>query len=62
MRKMKFKVWDAHKMKSQKNDQKFEFPAGSEELTPEETKRIVAGESMSYWLGYAAGKIAQLFS
>jgi len=62
MRKMKFKLWDAQKMHSRRNDLKFEFPAGLEELSPEETKRIVAGESMAYWLGYAAGKIANFFS
>jgi hypothetical protein len=59
---MRFKVWDIRKMQSQRNDLKFEFPAGLEELTSEETKSIVAGESMAYWLGYAAGKIAQFFS
>jgi hypothetical protein len=62
MRKMKFKVWDADKMQSQRNDLKFEFPAGLEELTSEETKSIVAGESMAYWLGYVAGKITNFFS
>jgi hypothetical protein len=62
MRKMKFKVWDANKMQSQRNDLKFEFPAGLEELTSEETKSIVAGESMTYWLGYVAGKITNFFS
>jgi hypothetical protein len=62
MRKMKFKVWDANKMQSQRNDLKFEFPAGLEELTSEETKSIVAGESMAYWLGYVAGKITNFFS
>jgi hypothetical protein len=62
MRKMKFKVWDAQKMQSQRNDLTFECPAGLEELTSEETKSIVAGESIAYWLGYAAGKIANLFS
>jgi hypothetical protein len=62
MRKMKFKVWDADKMQSQSNDLKFEFPEGLEELTSEETKSIVAGESMAYWLGYVAGKITNFFS
>jgi hypothetical protein len=62
MRKMKFKVWDADKMQSQRNELKFEFPAGLEELTSEETKSIVAGESMAYWLGYVAGKITNFFS
>jgi hypothetical protein len=62
MRKMKFKVWDANKMQSQRNDLKFEFPSGLEELTSEETKSIVAGESMAYWLGYVAGKITNFFS
>ena len=62
MRKMKLRLWDAQKKQSQRNDMKFEFPAGLEELSLEETKRIVAGESMAYWLGYAAGKIANLFS
>lgn len=62
MRKMKFKVWNANKMRSQRNDLKFEFPAGLEELTSEETKSIVAGESMAYWLGYVAGKITNFFS
>jgi hypothetical protein len=62
MKKMKFKWWDGQKMHSRRNDLKFEFPEGLEELSSEETKRIVAGESMAYWLGYAAGKIANLFS
>jgi hypothetical protein len=62
MRKMKFKVWDAQKMQSQRNDLTFEFPAGLEELTSVETKNIVAGESAAYWMGYVAGKIASFFS
>jgi hypothetical protein len=62
MRKMKFKLWDAQKMQSQRNDLKFVCPAGLEELSSEETKRIVAGESMAYWLGYVAGKIEHFFS
>jgi hypothetical protein len=62
MRKMKFKLWEARKMQSQRNDLKFEFPAGLEELTSEETKQIIAGESAAYWLGYVAGKIASFFS
>jgi hypothetical protein len=33
-----------------------------QELSSEETKNIIAGESISYWLGYVGGKIAQLFS
>ena len=49
-------------MQSQRNDLKFEFPAGMEELTSEETNNIVAGESMAFWLGYVAGKISNLFS
>jgi hypothetical protein len=59
---MKFKLWEAQKMQSQRNDLKFEFPAGLEELTSEETKQIIAGESAAYWLGYVAGKIANFFS
>jgi len=62
MRKMKFKIWDAQKMQSHRSDLKFEFPAGLEELTSEEIKSIVGGESISFWLGYAAGKITQFFS
>ena len=62
MRKMKFKLWDAPKMQSQRNDLKFECPAGLEELSSEETKRIVAGEGMTYWLGYAVAKIEHFFS
>ena len=62
MRKMKFKLWEPQKMQSQRNDLKFEFPEGFEELSPEETKRIIAGEGMAYWMGYIAGKIAQFFS
>jgi hypothetical protein len=58
MRKMKFKAREAQR----RNDLTFEFPAGLEELTSEETKSIVAGESAAYWLGYIAGKIANLFS
>ncbi|MEJ0083647.1 MAG: hypothetical protein WDM78_22460 [Puia sp.] len=60
MRKMK--LWDTQKMQSQRSDLKFEFPAGLEELTSEETKSIFAGDSLSYWMGYVAGKIAHLFS
>jgi len=41
---------------------KTEFPAGLEELTASETKTIVGGESLAFWIGYAAGKIASLFS
>ena len=62
MRKMKFKVWDAQKMQSQKDILKLEFPAGLEELTSEETKSIVAGEGLTFWVGYFTGKIANLFS
>jgi|GEM_PF-5144550 len=62
MRKMMFKLWNPQKMQSQRNDPKFGLPAGMEELSKEETKHIVAGESLAYWLGYAAGKIANLFS
>lgn len=62
MRKMKFKMWGVQKTQSQRNDLKIEFPVGLEELTSDETKNIVAGESMSFWLGYAAGKITQFFS
>ena len=57
-----FKLRDVQKMHSQRNDLTFEFPEGMEELSKEETKRIVAGESLAYWVGYAAGKIANLFS
>ena len=62
MRKMKLKWWDAQKMHGQRNDMKFEFIEGMEELSREEAKRVVGGESLAYWLGYAAGKIANLFS
>jgi hypothetical protein len=62
MRKMKFKLWDTQKMQTRRDDLKFELPIGLEELTSEETKSIVAGDSIAYWLGYAAGKIAHLFS
>lgn len=62
MRKMKFKLWEAQKMQSKRNDLKLGFPAGLEELTSEETKQIIAGESAAYWLGYVAGKIANFFS
>ena len=62
MKKMKFNVKGAQKIQSQRNDLKFEFPAGLEELTAEETKRIVGGESLAYWLGYSASKIVQFFS
>ena len=62
MRKRKFREQDVQKKRSQKDELKFNFPEGLEELTIDETKSIVAGESMAYWLGYAAGKIAQLFS
>jgi hypothetical protein len=62
MRKMKFKLWEPQKMQFQRNDLKFEFPAGLEELSSEETKRIIAGESVDYWMGYVAGKIAHFFS
>jgi hypothetical protein len=49
-------------MQSQRNSLTFECPAGLEELTSEEAKSIVAGESAAYWLGYIAGKIANIFS
>ena len=49
-------------MPSQRNDLKFEFPAGFEELTLEESNSIVAGESVAYWVGYVAGKVVHLFS
>ncbi|HLA57110.1 MAG TPA: hypothetical protein VK622_00035 [Puia sp.] len=62
MRKLKFKIWDAQKIPSQRNDLKFGLPAGSEELNSEETKIIVGGEGIAFWLGYAAGKITQFFS
>jgi hypothetical protein len=62
MKKMKVKIWGAHRMVSQGVNPEFKLPSGLEELTSEETKGIVAGESIGYWLGYAAGKIAQLFS
>jgi hypothetical protein len=62
MRKMKFKIWDAQKIQLQRNDLKFEFPAGLEELTSEETKTIVAGESIGYWIGCVGGNIAKFFS
>ncbi|HET7001459.1 MAG TPA: hypothetical protein VFI33_09125 [Puia sp.] len=62
MKKMKFKLWEGQKMHARRNDMKFEFPAELEELSSEETKRIVAGEGIAFWLGYAAGKIANLFS
>jgi hypothetical protein len=35
---------------------------GLEELSSEETKNIMAGEGIGYWLGYVGGKITQLFS
>jgi hypothetical protein len=41
---------------------KTEFPAGLEELSASESKTIVGGESLAFWIGYAAGKIASLFS
>jgi hypothetical protein len=62
MRKIMFKLRNEQKKQTRRSDLKLEFPAGLEELTPEEARNIVAGESMAYWLGYAAGKIAQLFS
>ena len=49
-------------MQAQGSGLKFEVPAGFEELSSEETNSIVAGESAAYWLGYVAGKIANLFS
>jgi hypothetical protein len=62
MRKMMFKPKGQQEMQFQKNNPKLEFPAGWEELTPEETKSIVAGESAAYWIGYFAGKIVSFFS
>lgn len=62
MKKMKLRVWGARKMNSTGSDSKFELPMELEELSSEETKNIIAGESISYWLGYVGGKIAQLFS
>jgi hypothetical protein len=62
MNKMKFKLRGAQKMQTGGNDLKFEVPDGLEELSKEETKRVVGGESAAYWLGYIAGKIANIFS
>jgi hypothetical protein len=62
MRKMMLKAKGLRKMQFQRNDLKLEFPVGLEELSPEETKSIVAGESAAYWIGYFAGKIANIFS
>jgi hypothetical protein len=62
MRKMMFKTRNTKKMQSQAIHPTLDFPAGLEELTSEETKSIVAGESAAYWLGYFAGKIASIFS
>jgi hypothetical protein len=62
MRKMMFKAKGLQEMQSQGNDLKLECPAGLEELTPEETKGIVAGESVAYWVGYIGGKIVHFFS
>jgi hypothetical protein len=62
MRKMKWSLKSRQKMQSQRNDLKFEFPAGFEELTPAETNSIVAGESVGFWLGYVAGKVVSFFS
>jgi hypothetical protein len=49
-------------MKSDGSGIRWEVPEGMAELTPEEEKRITAGDSIVYWLGYTAGKIAQFFS
>jgi hypothetical protein len=62
MKKVMFKAKGRKKMLSQENHSACEIPAGWEELTSEETKSIVAGESAAYWLGYIAGKIASIFS
>jgi hypothetical protein len=62
MRKLKWSFKSAQKMQAQRIDFKSELPAGFEELSSEETNSIVAGESAAYWLGYVAGKIANLFS
>jgi hypothetical protein len=62
MRKIIFKKRNRQEVQSMSNELKFEFPARWEELTSEEAKNVVAGEGITYWLGYAAGKIAQLFS
>ena len=59
---MKLRIWGGRKMKSTGIDSKFELPMELEELSSEETKSIIAGESIGYWLGYVGGKIAQLFS
>lgn len=62
MEKMKLRIWRARKMHSLGSDLKFELPVGFEELSSEETKKIIAGEGIGFWLGYVGGKIAQLFS
>jgi hypothetical protein len=62
MKKMKLRIWGTRKIISAGSDSKFELPVELEELSLEETKSIIAGESVSYWLGYVGGKIAQLFS
>ncbi len=62
MWKMKRKTWDAQKMLSDRGDLNLEFPAGLEDLTLEETKSIIGGENIAFWLGRAAGQIAKLFS
>lgn len=62
MKKMKLRIWGAGKMNFTDSDLKFELPMELEELSSEETKKIIAGESIGYWLGYVGGKIAQLFS
>jgi hypothetical protein len=62
MRKLTWSFKSAQKVQAQRIGLKFEVPSGFEELSSEETNSIVAGESAAYWLGYVAGKIANLFS
>ena len=62
MKRLNLNFGTALESKSHDRDLKVEFPAGLSELTTEETKTIVGGESLAYWIGYAAGKIARFFS
>lgn len=41
-----------------KKEWRTEIPQGMYELSVEDTRSIVGGESLMFWIGYAVGKIA----
>lgn len=45
-----------------KNSWNGEFMQGMQELPEEEASKITGGESIWYWIGYAAGSVVNMFS